>query len=107
VRVIFATTRPNRNTRSKEGNDLEGTRWLTDSQLSMTGYRRCPLRGGCYCFTLVLAERWGQLLIEYIRGLRTAFREVKQTHPCQIEAVVILPDDLHYVWTLPESDDDF
>ena len=53
------------------------------------------------------AERRRRLLTENIRGLRTAFREVKAAHPFTMEAVVILPDHLHCIWTLPEGDDDF
>ncbi len=39
--------------------------------------------------------------------LRTAFRDVRRHHPFLIEAVVVLPDHLHAVWTLPENDSDF
>jgi putative transposase len=73
----------------------------------MTNYRRYRMKGGCYFFTVALAERWERLLTEYIQGLRTAFREVKAAHPFTIEAIVILPDHLHCIWTLPEGDDDF
>ena len=73
----------------------------------MTAYRRYRLKGGCYFFTVALAERRGSLLTDNIQGLRTAFREVKQAHPFEIEAIVILPDHLHCIWTLPEGDDDF
>jgi putative transposase len=73
----------------------------------MTAYRRYRLKGGCYFFTVALTERKRQLLIEHIEGLRAAFREVKQAHPFKMDAVVILPDHLHCIWILPESDDDF
>jgi len=73
----------------------------------MTNYRRYRLKGGYYFFTVALAERRGRLLTENIQGLRTAFREVKDAHPFTMEAVVILPDHLHCIWTLPEGDDDF
>ena len=73
----------------------------------MTAYRRYRLRGGCYFFTVALAERRGRLLTENIEGLRAAFQEVKQAHPFEIEAIVILPNHLHSVWTLPLDDDDF
>jgi REP element-mobilizing transposase RayT len=46
----------------------------------MTNYRRYRLKGGCYFFTVALAERRGRLLTENIQGLRNAFREVKQAH---------------------------
>jgi REP-associated tyrosine transposase len=47
------------------------------------------------------------LLIEHIDLLRRAFREVHQRHPFSIEAMVVLPDHLHAIWTLPEGDRDF
>ena len=73
----------------------------------MTNYRRYRLKGGCYFFTVALAERRSRLLTEHIQALRTAFREVKLAHPFTMEAVVILPDHLHCIWTLPEGDDEF
>lgn len=73
----------------------------------MTDYRRYRLQGGCYFFTVALAERQSRLLTENIQGLRTACREVQQVHPFTMDAVVILPDHLHCIWTLPKGDDDF
>jgi len=32
---------------------------------------------------------------------------VRQAHPFQIDGIVILPDHLHTLWTLPEGDDDY
>src|SRR5919197_3990899 len=73
----------------------------------MTAYRRYRLKGGCYFFTVALAERRGRLLLEHTHGLRAASRQVKQAHPFKTEAIVILPDHLHCIWTLPPGDDDF
>jgi len=73
----------------------------------MTDYRRYRLKGGAYFFTVNLAERKRNLLTEHIDALRGAFREIKQTHPFQIDAIVVLPDHLHTLWTLPKGDDDF
>lgn len=36
-----------------------------------------------------------------------AFAEVHQRWPFQIDAIVLLPDHLHAVWTLPPGDVDF
>ena len=59
-------------------------------------------------FTVNLAERRGnRLLVERIDVLRTAFRSVRARHPFRIEAIVILPDHLHCVWTLGPGDTDF
>jgi putative transposase len=73
----------------------------------MTDYRRYRVKGGSYFFTVNLLERKRTLLTEQIDLLRDAFREVKKDHPFQIDAIVILPEHLHTLWTLPEDDDDF
>ncbi len=71
----------------------------------MTEYRRCRIKGGCYFFTVNLADRKQTLLTEKIELLRESFRVVKEHHPFDIEAIVILPEHLHTIWTLPEGDD--
>lgn len=73
----------------------------------MTEYRRHRLKGGTYFFTVNLAERNRELLTERIDVLRESFRAVKYQHPFNIDAIVILPEHLHTIWTLPEGDDDF
>jgi putative transposase len=74
----------------------------------MTDYRRTRLPGATWFFTVNLAERRGnRLLVERIDVLRTAFRTVRARHPFHVEAVVILPDHLHCVWTLPPNDTDY
>src|SRR5262249_15447602 len=40
-------------------------------------------------------------------GLRAAVRETRGSHPFTIDAVVILPDHLHIVMTLPDGDADY
>ncbi len=39
--------------------------------------------------------------------LRTAFRTVLEQRPFAIDAIVILPDHLHAIFTLPQGDADF
>ena len=73
----------------------------------MTGYRRNFVIGGSFFFTVNLAERRLRLLTEYIDELRAAFRETRHGHPFTIEAMVVLPDHLHAVWTMPDGDADF
>lgn len=72
----------------------------------MTAYRRNFVPGGCF-FTVNLAERKLSLLTDHVELLRAAFRETLQRHPFTIDAIVVLPDHLHTVWTLPEGDADF
>jgi len=73
----------------------------------VTNYRRNFVKGGSFFFTVNLADRQSQLLTENIEFLRAAFRYARNRHPFTIEAIVILPDHLHAVWTLPEGDADF
>ena len=73
----------------------------------MTDYLRYRIDGGTYFFTVNLAERNRTLLTERIDNLREAFRVVKEAHPFKIDAMVILPDHLHTIWTLPDGDHDF
>jgi len=74
----------------------------------MTEYRRAWLPGGTWFFTLNLAERReNRLLVDRIDLLRAAFQSVLSRRPFRMEAVVILPDHLHCIWTLPPNDTDF
>jgi putative transposase len=73
----------------------------------MTDYRRNFIAGGSFFFTVNLADRRLSWLTEHIDELRTAFRETRRDHPFTIEAIVVLPDHLHAIWTMPEGDADF
>ncbi len=73
----------------------------------MTEYRRHRVQGGTYFFTVNLADRNQTLLTDHIEVLRQSLRTVKQKHPFTIEAIVVLPEHLHAIWTLPDGDDDF
>jgi putative transposase len=54
-----------------------------------------------------LADRKSNLLIEHIEDLRDVMKKVKQQHPFDIDAMVVLPDHLHAIWTLPKDDADY
>jgi len=73
----------------------------------MTNYRRNFFAGGSFFFTVNLAERRLRLLTDNIDKLRVAFRETRRRHPFEIAAMVVLPDHLHTIWTLPEGDAEF
>ncbi|MFG6104478.1 transposase [Leptolyngbyaceae cyanobacterium CCMR0082] len=71
-------------------------------------YRRSRREGGTYFFTVVTYNR--QQLFdtpEMVELLRESFRTVKQRHPFTIDAIVVLPDHLHCLWTLPKGDANF
>ena len=73
----------------------------------MPHYRRRRIAGGTYFFTLVLMNRRSRLLLEHVDVLRGAFRHVRARHPFTLDAIVILPDHLLCIWTLPDGDHDF
>ena len=73
----------------------------------MTGYRRYFVAGGSFLFTVNLAERRLPLLTDHVAELRAAFDETRRRHPFTIDAMVVLPDHLHALWTMPEGDADF
>jgi len=73
----------------------------------MVLYRRNRVVGGTYFFTVTLRDRSSALLVECIDELRAAFRDAKRARPFRIEAMVVLPEHLHAIWTLPRDDDDY
>jgi putative transposase len=46
-------------------------------------------------------------LVTNIAALRDAVRRVRARAPFHIDAWVVLPDHMHYLWTLPQGDADF
>ncbi|GAC1370712.1 MAG: transposase [Aquirhabdus sp.] len=73
----------------------------------MTAYRRNKTAGASYFFTVNLWNRSTSLLIDHIDVLREAHQYVMRRHPFQLEAMVVLPDHLHALWTLPFDDDNY
>ena len=73
----------------------------------MPNYRRVFVPGGSYFFTVNLLDRTSRLLVEQIDSLRDAVRDTKQRFPFEIDAMVILPDHIHAIWTLPQGDSKF
>jgi putative transposase len=70
-------------------------------------YRRAAVPGGTFFFTVNLADRDRRLLVNHIEHLRSVFRRVQARQAFRIDAIVILPEHLHTIWTLPEGDKDF
>jgi hypothetical protein len=58
----------------------------------MTNYRRNFVRGGCYFFTVNLADRRLALLINDIGLLRAAFRQTRVRHSSRSKAAMVLRD---------------
>lgn len=71
-------------------------------------YRRAFLRGGSFFFTVVTEQRRPLFAsADAVESLRMAFRAVRSTRPFEVDAMVVLPDHLHCIWTLPPGDADF
>lgn len=73
----------------------------------MTAYRRNFIPGGSFFFTVNLADRRSRLLIEKIDLLRESFRYTRARRPFTVDAVVVLPEHLHAIWTMPSGDADY
>ena len=71
-------------------------------------YRRVLQPGATYFFTLVTYER-AKLFADAtnVDRWRAAVAKVQRKHAFSIEAEVILPDHLHVLWTMPDSDADY
>ncbi|MBI3898455.1 MAG: transposase [Gammaproteobacteria bacterium] len=73
----------------------------------MTDYRRANVPGGTYFFTVNLAERHRTDLVDRIDILKRIIREEIKAHPFTLDAIVVMPDHLHALWTLPAGDNDY
>jgi putative transposase len=73
----------------------------------MPNYRRALIAGGCWFFTVNLHDRRASLLVDHIDLLRDAIERTRARFPFVIDAIAILPDHIHAVWTLPPNDSDF
>jgi putative transposase len=73
----------------------------------MPEYRRAKFKGSVFFFTVVLADRSSNLLVEHVDRLRKVYRTVKDRRPFDTVAICILPDHIHAIWALPEADADF
>ena len=73
----------------------------------MVDYRRNRVPGGTFFFTVNLHNRQSTLLVDHVVELRDSFTAVREEQPFHIDAIAVLPEHLHAVWTLPEGDDDY
>jgi putative transposase len=73
----------------------------------MVRYRRNFVPGGMFFFTVTLGDRRSSVLVDHIECLRDAFRKTRSERPFATEAIVILPEHLHAILTLPPGDADF
>ena len=69
----------------------------------MVHYRRNRVPGATYFFTVTLHDRRSDVLVRYVHMLREAWHVARRRIPHEVVAVVVLPDHLHAVLTLPEN----
>jgi len=71
-------------------------------------YRRAFIPGGSFFFTLVTENRRAFFTDKNnVDTLRCAFKAIRARRPFHVDAIVVMPDHLHCIWTLPPGDQDF
>ena len=73
----------------------------------MSNYRRMRVPGGTYFFTVNLADPDDCTLCVEIDLLRECYRKTQSELPFRTDAIVVLPNHIHAIWTLPEGDTDY
>ena len=73
----------------------------------MVRYRRNLVPGGTYFITVALEDRRSTILADNITALREAFRITRRQRPFAVDAVVVLPEHMHVLMTLPQDDADY
>jgi putative transposase len=74
----------------------------------MPDYRRYLVPGATYFFTVVTDGREPILCADFARQLlSSAIAECRKRLPFQVPAIVLLPEHIHTIWTLPEGDSDY
>ena len=74
----------------------------------MPEYRRAKIAGGTYFFTVVTYKRRPFFIDETCRRiLNASFMDVMERFPFTMDAICLLPDHLHCIWTLPDGDSNY
>jgi putative transposase len=73
----------------------------------MPNYRRYHVPGATYYFHAALLDHSSRLLSDRIGVFRTAWRRTQDELPFTCDTLVILPNGIHTIWTLPTGDSDY
>jgi putative transposase len=74
----------------------------------MPEYRRTYVQGGTIFLTLVTYQRHPIFINpENIAQLRYSLTTVRSEMPFEIDGAVVLPDHIHFIWTLPIDDQNY
>ncbi len=71
-------------------------------------YRRAKIAGATYFFTVVTDGRRPIFKdASAVALFEAGLNRIKERHPFDVDAFVILPDHIHTLWSLPDGDADF
>jgi putative transposase len=74
----------------------------------MPEYRRIIIPGGTFFFTVVTWQRKHLFTDPLARKLLgDVFRQATDRYPFEVDAICLLPDHIHCIWTLPEGEVDY
>ncbi len=74
----------------------------------MPQYKRAVVPGGTFFFTVVTFNRRPLFSSDLARHcLHNVWKDAQARYPFKVEAICLLPDHLHCIWTLPKNDFDF
>lgn len=73
----------------------------------MPSYTRSSRVGGTRFFTVRLADHRSDLLVREVETLRHVTRQTRDRLPFDIDEIVVLPNAIHTIWTLPKGELDF
>ena len=74
----------------------------------MPNYRRAHVPGGSFFFTLVVHERHSLFADPAaVALLGSVYRRCLMRWPFTVNAIVLLPDHLHAIWSLPRNDSEY
>jgi len=73
----------------------------------MVRYRRNRVAGGTYFFTVTLRDRRDDALVRHVDLLRASWQRALSRIPHDVVAVVVLPEHLHAVIRMADTDADY
>lgn len=81
---------------------------ISNYNYSMPEYRRTTIEGGSYFFTLVTYQRRKFFDQSFACSLlHDSISHIQKYHPFNMIAFCLLPDHVHFIWQLPENDNNY
>jgi len=73
----------------------------------MSNYIRPQIPGATVFFSVCIRAQGSDLLLREIHLLRSAVSRTLRERPVTVNAWVVLPDNMHCIWTMPPGDHDY